>query len=130
MIRESDKLMTMLKDKVVLVTGAGSGVGRTTALVCVREGARVAIVDLETDSSEETVRQVREAGGEATFIQADVTQSDQTEAAVRKTVETFGRLDCAFNNAGVVIDEPVQLADYSEDAWDKTIAVNPPFPNR
>lgn len=116
--------MTLLKEKVVLVTGAGSGVGRTTALVCVREGARVAVVDLETDSAEETVRQVRQAGGEAAFIQADVTQSDQTEASVRKTVETFGRLDCAFNNAGVVIDEPVQLADYSEDAWDKTIAVN------
>jgi NAD(P)-dependent dehydrogenase (short-subunit alcohol dehydrogenase family) len=116
--------MTMLKEKVALITGAGSGVGRATALVCAKEGARVVVVDLDAGGSEETVRQVQEAGGEAAFIQADVTQSDQTEAAVRRTVEFFGRLDCAFNNAGVVIDELLQLADYSEEAWDTTIAVN------
>ncbi len=116
--------MTLLKDKIILITGAGSGVGRATALACVREGARVAVVDLDADSSEETIRLVQAAGGQAAFIQADVTQPDRMEAAVRETVEVFGRLDCAFNNAGVVIDEPVQLADYAEDAWDKTIAVN------
>ena len=116
--------MTMLHQKVVFITGAGSGVGRATALTCAREGARVAVVDWDADSSEETVRRVRDTGGEAAFIQADVTQSAQMDAAVRKTVETFGRLDCAFNNAGVVFDEPVPLADYDEQAWDKTIAVN------
>lgn len=116
--------MTLLKDKTILITGAGSGVGRATALACASEGARTAIVDLDADSSEETVRLVEAAGGEATFIQTDVTLSDQIAAAVRKTVEAFGRMDCAFNNAGIVIDEPVQLADYDEDAWDKTIAVN------
>ena len=116
--------MTLLEDKIILITGAGSGVGRATALTCAREGARVAVVDLEADNSEETVRLVHEAGGEAAFIQADVMQPEQMEAAVRKTVEAFGRLDCAFNNAGVVIDEPISLADYAEDAFDKTIAVN------
>jgi NAD(P)-dependent dehydrogenase (short-subunit alcohol dehydrogenase family) len=116
--------MTMLRQKVVFITGAGSGVGRVTALACAREGARVAAVDCDADGCEETVRLVRAAGGEAVFIPADVTQSVQMDAAVRKTVETFGRLDCAFNNAGVVFDEPVPLADYDEQAWDKTMAVN------
>jgi len=114
----------MLKRKVVLITGGGSGVGRTTALVCSREGARVAVVDLEVEAAEETVRQIEVAGGEAGFFQADVTVADQVEFAVHQAVEQFGRLDCAFNNAGIVIDEPVLLADYDEDAWDKTIDVN------
>ncbi len=116
--------MTLLEDKTILITGAGSGVGRATAVAAAREGARVAVVDLNADHSEETVHMTQAAGGEAAFIPADVTQSDQMEAAVRKAVEMYGRLDCAFNNAGVVIDEPVQLADYAEEAWDKTIDVN------
>ena len=116
--------MTLLKKKTILITGGGSGVGRATALACALEGARVAVVDLAIDDSEETVRQVEAAGGEASFIRADVTQAGPMEAAVRETVEVFGRLDCAFNNAGVVIDEAVNLADYTEDAWDKTIDVN------
>ncbi len=116
--------MTMLKDKVVLITGAGMGIGRVTAIACAREGARVAVVDLNTADSEETVRLVQATGGDAVFIRADVSQPAQMEAAVRNTVESFGRLDAAFNNAGLVIDEPVGLVEYSEDAWDKTIAVN------
>lgn len=116
--------MSMLEGKVVLLTGAGSGVGRATTIAGAREAACVAVLDLDADGSEETIRLVQSAGGEAVFIQTDVTGSSQMEAAVRKTVETFGRLDCAFNNAGVVIDEPVLLADYAEAAWDKMIAVN------
>ena len=118
------QIMAMLKGKVVLITGAGSGVGRATALACAREGARTAVVDLDADHSKETVHLAQAAGGEAALIQADVTQADQMKAAVQKTIETYGRLDCAFNNAGVVIDEAVKLADYSEDAWDTTIGVN------
>ncbi len=116
--------MSMLADKAVLITGGGSGVGRTAAIACSREGGRVAVVDLEVEPAEETVRQIQKAGGEATFLQADVTAADQVESAVTRTVERFGRLDCAFNNAGVVIDEAVSMADYDEDAWDKTIGVN------
>ena len=116
--------MGMLDKKVVLITGGGSGVGRTTALACSREGGRVAVVDVDEDDSVETVRQIESAGGEAACFLADVTVAGQVESAVQKTVERFGRLDCAFNNAGIVIDEPVLLADYDEDAWDKTIDVN------
>jgi len=116
--------MSLLKDKTILITGGGSGVGRATALACAREGASVAVVDLDADHSEETVDLVQAAGGEAAFIQSEVTQSNQMKVAVQKTVETYGRLDCAFNNAGVVIDEPIQLADYDEEAWDKTIDIN------
>lgn len=116
--------MSILKGKVVLITGGGSGVGRATAFACAQEGAQVAILDRDTAGAEETVQQIRTEGTEATFFQTDVTCSDQMQAAVRRVVETFGRLDCAFNNAGVVIDEPVSLADYAEEAWDKTIAVN------
>lgn len=116
--------MTLLKEKTILITGGGSGVGRATALACAREGACAAVVDFDADDSEETVRLVQATGGEAAFIQADVTQAEQMKAAVQKTVETFGRLDCAFNNAGVVIDEAVNLAEYTEDGWDKTMDVN------
>jgi len=116
--------MSLLKEKTILITGGGSGVGRAAAVACAREGARVAVVDLDADHSEETVHLAQAAGGEASFIQADVTQANQMKAAVQKTVETYGRLDCAFNNAGVVIDEAVKMADYSEDAWDTTIGVN------
>jgi hypothetical protein len=116
--------MSMLKQKVVLITGAGSGVGRMTALACAREGARVAVVDLDTSSGEETVRLVQATDAEAVFIQADVSQAEEMEAAVRRTAAAFGRLDCAFNNAGIVIDEQVRLADFEEAAWNKTLAVN------
>ena len=116
--------MSLLKEKTILITGGGSGVGRAAAVACAREGARVMVVDLDSDHSEETVHLAQATGGEVAFIQTDVTQADQVKAAVQKTVETFGQLDCAFNNAGVVIDEAVNLADYTEDAWDKTISIN------
>lgn len=116
--------MGMLKQRVVLITGAGSGIGRVTALACVREGARVSLVDLDAANGEETARLIQSIGAEAVFIQADVAQADEMEAVVRRTEEAFGRLDCAFNNAGIVLDEQVRLPDYDETAWDKTIAIN------
>jgi NAD(P)-dependent dehydrogenase (short-subunit alcohol dehydrogenase family) len=116
--------MGLLKQKAVLITGAGSGVGREAALACAREGARVAVVDLDADSGEETVRLIQATDAESVFFRADVSQADEMEAAVRRTVAAFGRLDCAFNNAGIVLDEQVPLADYEEAAWNKTLAVN------
>lgn len=116
--------MIMFQGKVAFITGAGSGVGRAAALAFVREGARVAVVDLDSANAQETVRLVQAAGGHAVSVQADVCQAAQMESAVRTTVETFARLDFAFNNAGVVIDERGQLIDYQEGDWNKTIDIN------
>ena len=87
--------------KVALVTGGASGIGRATALAFAREGARTVISDVDADGGEETVRTIKDSGGEATFVKADVTSSDEVEALVHQTVEAYGRLDCAFNNAGL-----------------------------
>lgn len=114
----------MFKGKVAFITGAGSGVGRETALAFARAGAQIAAVDLDFANSQETVRLIRAAGGQAVCIQADVSRAAQVESAVRATVETFGRLDCAFNNAGVVLNEQGRLVDYQESDWSKTIDIN------
>jgi NAD(P)-dependent dehydrogenase (short-subunit alcohol dehydrogenase family) len=90
-----------LDGKVVLVTGGGSGIGRATALRVAREGARVMIADYVPEGALKTVAMLREAGGTSDCIAADVSLPGQVEAMVAKTVATFGRLDCAFNNAGI-----------------------------
>ncbi len=105
--------------KVALVTGAGSGIGRATALAFAREGARVVVADVSTEGSAETVRSIHDAGGEASFISCDVTRDDEIAAAV----QTCGRLDYACNNAGV-IGTPAPIPDYPDDAWDRVIATN------
>ncbi len=113
----------MLKDKVVLITGGSSGIGRATALACAREGARVAVADIVVAGGQETVRQIKEAGGEALFIQADMTRASDLEAMVTTVVKTCGRLDCAHNNAGIE-GALGKTADYDEAAWDQVIAIN------
>src|SRR5947209_3555212 len=90
-----------MRDKVALVTGAGSGIGRASALAFARAGARVVVNDVARDGAEGTVRLIRNGRGEATFIQADVSKAGDVEGLVKATVETFGRLDCAHNNAGI-----------------------------
>jgi len=116
----------MFQGKVAFITGAGSGVGRAAALAFAREGARVAVVDLDSANAQETVHLVQAAGGHAVSVQADVCQAAQMESAVHTTVETFGRLDCAFNNAGVVIDEQGHLmAAVSPEERERIIAMHP-----
>src|SRR5215469_5214024 len=90
-----------LDGKVVLITGGGSGIGRATALRVAREGAKVMIADYVPEGALKTVAMVREAGGTADCIAVDVSVPGQVEAMVSKTVATFSRLDCAFNNAGI-----------------------------
>ena len=113
----------LTKDKVALVTGAGSGIGRAAARIFAREGAKVAAADVNRASAEETVGMIREAGGEAFGLQADVSKAAEVEAMVDAVVGTYGRLDCAFNNAGI---EGVlaSTADYTEADWAPVIAVN------
>src|SRR5690349_8549490 len=90
-----------LENKVALITGAGSGIGRESAQVFAREGAKIVVADVNTTGGEETVALVKEAGGEAVFVRADVSRSENAEGMVRVAEETFGRLDILFNNAGI-----------------------------
>ncbi len=112
-----------LEGKVALVTGGGSGIGRATCLAMAREGARVAVADVVLEGGQETVRLIEEAGGQAICIRADVSQAAEVEAMVKQTVETCGRLDCAFNNAG--IEGPVcGTPEYSEEDFDRVVAID------
>ena len=113
----------LLEGKVALVTGGSTGIGRATAQIFVREDAKVAVADVNVEGAEETVRLIKAAGSEAIFIKTDVSQAADTQAMVKKVVETYGRLDCAFNNAGIEGDfQPTQ--DYDEVMWDRVIDIN------
>jgi NAD(P)-dependent dehydrogenase (short-subunit alcohol dehydrogenase family) len=113
----------LVAGKVALITGAGSGIGRASALTFAREGAKVVVADVIVEGGEETVRLIHQAGGEAVFMRADVSQAAEVEALVKKAVATYGRLDCAHNNAG--IEGPgATTVDYAEARWDRVIAVN------
>ena len=110
--------------KIALITGGGSGIGRATAIVFAREGAKVVIADYNRDGGEQTVKMIKSAGGEASFIEANVAVAKQAEAMVAKTVETYGRLDCAFNNAGIEGEMGGNIADCSEENWGRIIGIN------
>jgi NAD(P)-dependent dehydrogenase (short-subunit alcohol dehydrogenase family) len=112
----------MLQDKVALITGGGSGIGRASALVFAREGAKVVLADVVVKGGQETVQIVRKTGGTATFIEADVSKEAQVQGLIHYTVDTYGRLDCAFNNAG--IGHTGTITDCTEDEWDRVMAVN------
>jgi NAD(P)-dependent dehydrogenase (short-subunit alcohol dehydrogenase family) len=115
--------MVWFENKVALVTGGGSGVGRTTALTFAREGAKVAVVGSGAENTAETVALIEDSGGVAIAITADVANGSDVEAAVEETVTRLGRLDCAFNNAGVE-GRFGPLTTLGEEVWDRTIAVN------
>ena len=109
--------------KVAFVTGAGSGIGRATAIAFAKAGASVTATDISEKGLAATVAEIESFGGKVLPVICDVTKSADIQSALNKTIETFGRLDAAFNNAG--IEQPAQpLADLSEEVWDRTIAVN------
>ena len=110
--------------KVALVTGGGSGIGRATALAFAREKARVVVSDIDVKSGEETANMIARTGGEAIFIKADVSIATEVEALVAKAVETYGRLDCAHNNAGIELEFSVPDRRNDEETWDRVIDVN------
>ena len=115
--------MGMVSGKVAIVTGAGAGIGRATALKFAAEGAKVAVSDVNVEGGEETVDLIRKQGGDAFFTAADVARPADVEALVAKTVERFGRLDCACNNAGIV-GKIVPFTEQPLDNFDRVIAVN------
>jgi NAD(P)-dependent dehydrogenase (short-subunit alcohol dehydrogenase family) len=107
-----------------LVTGGASGIGRATALTFAREGAKLIIADMNAEGGQQTVHMITEKGGDATFVRVDVSQATAVEAMLRKTVETYGRLDCAHNNAGIGARPRVLLHELSEESWDRVLDIN------
>jgi NAD(P)-dependent dehydrogenase (short-subunit alcohol dehydrogenase family) len=114
--------MSSMINRVAIVTGASSGIGRAAAIAFGKAGAKVVVVARREDKGQETVRLVQEAGSEAVFVQADVTKASDVEAMVKKTLEIYGRLDYAFNNAGSGTSG--KIADLSESDWDLEINAN------
>jgi NAD(P)-dependent dehydrogenase (short-subunit alcohol dehydrogenase family) len=112
-----------MKDKVALVTGGGSGIGRAAALAFAGEGAAVAVVDINKETAEETVRLIKSANGNAISVRCDVTQSTDVQAMVQNTVKSLGRLDYAFNNAGIQTF-PTPIAECPEEWWHQVISIN------
>jgi NAD(P)-dependent dehydrogenase (short-subunit alcohol dehydrogenase family) len=126
---DSEEYMAgMLDGKVALVTGGGGDIGRATALAMVREGARVAVADLAAAAAQGTVALINTTGGQAIALAGDVTRAADVRAMVADTVAAYGRLDCAFNNAGIApyqVDAEGHLtAEWAEDSFDRMIAVN------
>jgi NAD(P)-dependent dehydrogenase (short-subunit alcohol dehydrogenase family) len=112
------------EDKVVLVTGGNSGIGRSTALAFAREGAKVVIAARRISEGEGTVQEIEEAGGEAFFVRTDVTNAEEVEHLVRMTIQKYGRLDYAFNNAGGGGKKSAPVAEYPLEDWNTVISVN------
>lgn len=112
-----------LKGKVALITGASTGIGRATAILFAKEGAKVVVVARTREKGEETVRIIKEAGGEAVFVKADVSKAADVEEAVKATIEKYGKLDIVYNNAGVYVEEG-NVAEITEEDWNSTINTN------
>jgi NAD(P)-dependent dehydrogenase (short-subunit alcohol dehydrogenase family) len=113
-----------LDSKVALVTGGASGIGRATALTFAREGAKLVIADMNEEGGQQTVHLITEKGGEAIFVKTDVSKAVEVQALISKAVETYGRLDCAHNNAGIAGGVRALSTDYPEERWHQVIAVN------
>ena len=115
--------MARLKDKVATITGGGSGIGRASCLLFAREGAKVVVADYVAEGGNETVRQISAAGGQAVFVQADVSKSADVQNMIGAAVRNYGCVDILFNNAG--IEGPsAKLANLKEEDWDRVIAID------
>lgn len=113
----------LLEGKVAIITGAASGIGRSAAMLFAREGSMVAVVDTAVDGGEETVQEIRKLGGEAFFVKTDVTNEDEVRAMIERTVSTFERLDCAFNNAGITT-HTTSFEKFSNEIWTRIVDVD------
>ena len=111
-----------LEDRIVMLTGGGRGIGRTICLTMAREGAHLAVIDLDVAAAEDTAAEIRALGRRAIALKADVTKKDQVQAIVARTVEEFGRIDVLFNNVGILA--VVSVLEMSEETWDRVMTVN------
>src|ERR1700752_4251531 len=118
----------LLDGRSALITGGGGGIGRATALAFAREGARVAVADAIAEAAQQTVALVNQAGGQAMSLTAGVTDAAQVQAMIRAVVSAYGRLDCAFNNAGIAgfqVDAAGKKThEWADESFDRMIAVN------
>ncbi len=115
--------MGILENKVAIVTGAGSGIGLAIAETYAKEGAKVIVSDINEEHGKEAVEKIKADGGEASFVKADTSKAEEVEALVKSTVEIYGRLDIACNNAGIGGEQEL-TGDYSLDSWRKVLSVN------
>jgi NAD(P)-dependent dehydrogenase (short-subunit alcohol dehydrogenase family) len=125
---KEETMAGLAEGKVALVTGGGNGIGRETALLFAREGARVAVADYEADGAAQTVALINSAGGQAISLSGDVTKATEVKAMLDATIAAYGRIDCAYNNAGIAghqVDATGQLThEWSEKSFDRMIEVN------
>ena len=112
-----------LNGKIAVVTGGGSGIGQATALAFAREGAKVVVADVLVEGSEETVKRIKNSGGEAIVVKTNVAEEADVEAMIKQAVATYGRIDCAFNNAGIA-GPAAKTADHKKSQWDRVLAIN------
>src|SRR6476660_5180796 len=116
--------MMRLENKVALITGGASGIGKASSLLFAREGAKVIVVDLKKEAAQMTVDEIRKAGGEAKAFAADVSKGKDAEAMVKFAEDSYGKLNVAFNNAGIFHPDDDSVTNTSEEIWDVTINVN------
>ncbi|HEX5689031.1 MAG TPA: SDR family NAD(P)-dependent oxidoreductase, partial [Roseiflexaceae bacterium] len=113
-----------LENKVALITGAGSGIGRETALLFAQEGAAVVVADVNEEAGRAVVAELEGAGGRSTFVRADVSKGAEAEGMIRTAEEQFGKLDILFNNAGISHINDDDAVGTDEDVWDLTMNIN------
>src|SRR5215213_8700093 len=119
-----EKTGNLFAGKVAFVTGGASGIGRAAALAFARQGASVVVGDVSAEGNQETAHLIEKEGGRALAVRCDVRRGEEVRAALDKTAEIFGRLDAAFNNAGIEPRKPAPTADYDEDEWNRIIDIN------
>jgi NAD(P)-dependent dehydrogenase (short-subunit alcohol dehydrogenase family) len=117
--------MGRLDNKVTIITGGGSGMGEATSILFAKEGAKVVVADINAKGGEKVVKTIKANGGKAVFVKVDVSKAEDAKKMVQTAVETYGRLDVLFNNAGILGSaEPALTADFKEEDFDRTMAVN------
>jgi NAD(P)-dependent dehydrogenase (short-subunit alcohol dehydrogenase family) len=115
--------MKTFENKVVIITGASSGIGRATAISFAQQGAKVVVSDVQEQAGQQTVTEIQKQRGEAIFVKCDVSKEEEVKNLIDKTLEKYGKLDCAYNNAGVE-GSPCSTVECSTENWDKTININ------